>query len=394
MQEDTLAIGTAPGVAGQLWNYWGVYDGHAGSWTAQILQDLLIPYVSKALSKLNRFSTDYDINDTIAKSFLQLDDQMFTNAKTQAAWQPPLSARGFEAVLPVISGSCALLAMFDPKSSILRVACVGDSRAVLGRWDPVEEKYVAMPLSRDQTGFNESEVERVKKDHPGEDDILDPSTGRLLGMAITRAFGDHRWKWPDEIIQQIQYKFWGSRPRPNSRTPPYMTAEPVITETEIERGDGPGSKADFLIMASDGLWDTMSNETAVKLVQLWLEARDRGNGKVAQDPQLEPNKRAAPYGAPEPGVTYDSEAKQYPTWEVEPQYYAIEDETAGACLARNAFGGTRRGLVTGVLAMPSPISRNVRDDTTIIVVFFDRVPDEDKPPLVPKVGTGKLSIGW
>jgi serine/threonine protein phosphatase PrpC len=78
----------------------------------------------------------------------------------------------------------------------------------------------------------------------------------MLGIAVTRAFGDHRWKWDNEFIKAVQHKFWGTAPRPGSKSPPYMTAEPEITETEVVRrepGDGKG-KSDFMILASDGTW--------------------------------------------------------------------------------------------------------------------------------------------
>lgn len=60
-------------------------------------------------------------------------------------------------------------------------------------------------------------------------------------------------------------------------------------------------------------------------------------------------------------------------WKATPEYFAIEDENAAVCLARNALGGTRRGLFMGLMAMPEPWSRNALDDTTVLVVFFDEL---------------------
>ncbi|KAL8733682.1 MAG: hypothetical protein Q9181_003498, partial [Wetmoreana brouardii] len=87
------------------------------------------------------------------------------------------------------SGSCALLAVYDVASQLLRVACLGDSRAVLGR-RKAEGSWEAVPLSTDQTGYNEEEVARLQAEHPGEPEII--KNGRLLGLAVTRAFGDMR----------------------------------------------------------------------------------------------------------------------------------------------------------------------------------------------------------
>ena len=300
-------------------------------------------------------------------------------AKHAGNWFPAASASAIQALTPAFSGSCALMAAFDPLTSKLRVACTGDSRAVLGRWDPQERKYVCHPLSVDQTGFNELEVARITAEHPNEPDIIDPKSGRLLGIAVTRAFGDHRWKWDSEFITQLQYKFWGTAPRPGNLTPPYMTAEPVVTETDVVCTDAKDSttKSDFMIMASDGLWDRMSSEHAVECVQLWLEAKARGNGSVVADPL-----RKAPV-FPErwqldPGVTFDVEQRKGIRWKATPEYFTFEDDNAAVCLAKNAMGGSRKGLLIGVLSVPNPQSRDAVDDTTIMVVFFDKVKYPEK----------------
>lgn len=130
---------------------------------------------------------------------------------------------------PIVAGSCALLSICDPMQSVLRVACVGDSRAILRSYAEDQQAYAAQALSHDQTGLSADEVARTATAHPGEkDDILDRKSGRLTGIAVTRAFGDHRWKWPTEQVETVQKQFFGLAPRPNSKTPPYMTAEPVF----------------------------------------------------------------------------------------------------------------------------------------------------------------------
>ncbi|OAL54165.1 protein serine/threonine phosphatase 2C [Pyrenochaeta sp. DS3sAY3a] len=283
--EDFFALGTNPGAGSQPWNYWAVMDGHAGRDTALHLQFTLIPEVSSFLCGLPIPSSSAEIEASIKQSFLRVDRKLMDYARRAANWSPAANIAGLAALNPALSGSCALLAMFDSEKSKLRVACTGDSRAVLGRWDPATQKYTMIPLSVDQTGFNPKEVERLAAEHPGEPDIIDPSSGRLLGIAVTRAFGDHRWKWDNEIIKAAQYKFFGSSPRPGNKTPPYMTAEPEVTETDIVSVDvtdpRASGKSDFMIMASDGLWDRISSEHAVECVQRWLEARARGNGSPA-----------------------------------------------------------------------------------------------------------------
>jgi pyruvate dehydrogenase phosphatase len=387
--EDFFSLGTSPGPGEQPWNYWSIFDGHAGRHCANVLQWTLVPSVSRALCSLPAMSSSPEIENAIKRTFLRVDKTIMDGAQTAANWFPAANAAAIAALTPAFSGSCALLAAFDPKNDTLRVACTGDSRAVLGRWDPAGRRYTSIPLSVDQTGFNEKEVARLAQEHPGEPDIIDPKSGRLLGLAVTRAFGDHRWKWDNDFINKMKYSFWGTSPRPGSKTPPYLTAEPEITETEVIRVEpGTGGKSDFMIMASDGLWDRISSEHAVECVERWLEAKSRGGGFVANDPRLQQRPPYFPSTfALEYGVEVDPENGKEVDWKATPEFFAIEDNNAAVCLARNALGGTRRGLFTGILSIPGPMCRNAVDDTTIMVVFFDKLEQQqtrDKREEKPK----------
>ncbi|KAF2475980.1 protein serine/threonine phosphatase 2C [Lindgomyces ingoldianus] len=380
--EDEFVISAAPGPGSEQWNFWGVFDGHAGRATSEWLQWTLVPHVSRDLSALQASSSPMAITNAIMQAFTRLDSDMMTRAKHAASWYPAASAVAISALNPALSGSCALLACFDPRASKLRVACVGDSRAVLGRWDSSTQSYTCIPLSVDQTGFNESEVRKLNEEHPDEPEIIDPKSGRLLGIAVTRAFGDHRWKWDNELIASIRAKFWGSHPRPGSKTPPYMTAEPVITETDIIRGRAEegdeDTKPDFMIMASDGLWDKISSTDAVDLISRYITART--NGSIQPLPSFSSTSspltpRSHSPTTPYPGLTYNIAEDQPVGWRAEPQYFAIEDENAAVCLIKNALGGSRKGLFMGVLSVEAPRRRAVYDDTTVIVVFFNQVGD-------------------
>lgn len=379
--EDFFSLGTSPGPGVNPWNYWSIFDGHAGRQCANQLQWTLIPYVSAALSDLAAFSSSPEVESTIKDTFLRVDKALMDSARTAANWFPAGNAAAVTALAPAFSGSCALLAAFDPEKDTLRVACTGDSRAVLGRWDPATGSYTSIPLSVDQTGFNEKEVVRLTQEHPDEPTMIDPKSGRLLGLAVTRAFGDHRWKWDNDFVKAMQCKFWGTAPRPNNKTPPYLTAEPEITETEVIRNKIGAGKSDFMIMASDGLWDRISSEHAVECVERWLEAKKRGEGSVKNDPRLKSHPPFFPSTfALEDGIDVDAENGKEIDWKATPEFFAIEDENAAVCLARNALGGTRRGLFTGILSISEPLCRYAVDDTTIMVVFFDKLDAQQGAP--------------
>ena len=86
-----------------------------------------------------------------------------------------------------------------------------------------------------------------------------------------------------ELQQDVQRRFFGPAPltpKYDVRTPPYLTAEPVVTSTKIDP-----TKSSFLIMATDGLWNTLSSQQGVDLVGKWLEsqAAERTKSEPAYD---------------------------------------------------------------------------------------------------------------
>lgn len=372
------------------WSEWAIYDGHAGPRTAELLKQLAPSFVGERLWEARCMQRPYVPNDphiieTIKKAFLELDKEIVETAAQRIRSGGPLSDV-IATAAAAFSGSCALLALYDPANSVLRVCNVGDSRAVLGRWDPQAGKYVAVPMSIDQTGFNQDEVARLQREHPGEENIVDPHSGRVHGIAVSRAFGDARWKWPNDLNKTAQERYFGPAPRPNSmiKTPPYLTAEPDIMETKISSSkDHP----DFLIMASDGLWDQMSSEDAVTCIQMWLDKNKpadvlQGEQKHSDSWRDLLGSKPAPREAPSRSTASDLAdndtyvAEDGLKWRTSPKHFVNEDNNAGIHLVKNALGGKRRDLFTGVMTVQTPLSRYVRDDITCHVIFFGQ--DENR----------------
>lgn len=161
-------------------------------WTAEVLSGLLPLFLVPRLDAAEYFKRRYIPNDpiiinAIKTAFLHLDFTILDYAGQLIQHGGPL-AHVVSGAAHAFSGSCALLALYDPTHSVLRLANVGDSRAVLGRWDGT--KYVCEPMSVDHTGFNPDEVSRLQREHPGEHGIVDPRSGRVHGLATSRAFGD------------------------------------------------------------------------------------------------------------------------------------------------------------------------------------------------------------
>lgn len=343
---------------GEQWMAWGIFDGHAGWQTAELLTKQLLPFVRHSLSQVIIPTTsqgrtdDEAIQHAIQKAFVDLDDAIIKTGAHAAQSEEPLQDK-LKKLAVAYAGSCALLSVYDPVTSNLHVACTGDSRAVLGQ-KGADGKWEAIPLSVDQTGDNAEEVARLSKEHPGEDNIV--KGGRVLGMMVSRAFGDARWKWPLELQRGFVRRFYGAAPLTPTRdfrTPPYLTAEPVVTTTKID-----ASKPSFLILASDGLWYTLSSQQAVDLVGKWAESP-----RASAEKQLPEEPRGGLFDFSHfwKGVSHKF---------VEGRT-TIQDDNAAVHLMRNALGGNHHELVAGRLAFTAPSSRRIRDDITVQVVLFD-----------------------
>ncbi|MCJ1306110.1 hypothetical protein MMC08_008928 [Hypocenomyce scalaris] len=351
----------------QKWHGWAIYDGHAGRDTAAVLSHSLIPYVERSLQSHHNSASSVDAFDaTIISAFTTLDNDISSDgiaALSDARSHSEVQAR----LAPCYAGSCALLAMYNPAESVVHVAGVGDSRAVLGR--PLattggsELTWTTIPLSSDQTPSNPTEAERVKALHPDEDGLITKRDGdcdRYVGIAVTRAFGDTRWKWSKDLLDICEKQYSGKPPPKNVLNPPYLEATPDVTSMEIQKGD-------FLIMASDGFWEHLSSEAAVHALGLWVDAvktgelGKRGGGKataVGGGPALVDKAEGISFWEP---------------WKVSPECFVVEDDNAATHLVKNAFGGNQRQLFTGVMTVDSPTSKTMRDDVTVQVIFFDDI---------------------
>jgi len=215
--------------------------------------------------------------------------------------------------------------------------------------------YEVHVLSVDQNGSNPEEEARLSALHPGETIV---EKGRVLGWGLSRAFGDAAYKWSLDIQKRLHEEYLGDIIRPNVKTPPYFTAEPEITTITVQPGD-------FLVMATDGLWDCLTNEEAVGLVGLWLNDK----AKDSRSALLEAEEVNTFKRDELPVTVLKDDTVMYPWWRTKKRFVNI-DANAATHLARNAFGGADSDLTAALLSMTLPRSRRYRDDLTAIVVFF------------------------
>jgi pyruvate dehydrogenase phosphatase len=311
------------------YTFFGVFDGHNGGSTARKLAADLSEVVCLHLADV--YSTQYasglspergpgeppdpqpasdKIESAIKAAFVEVDDLMVheaarrvlglsreeyrvlneekgpTESDTVPSNTPPmLRAEAMRVLREAYAGSCAILGIYNNLERSLRVALTGDSRAVLGRRVRLSTKHVSeegqtdgkyayevRQLSLDQNATNPKEAERLTALHPDEPDLL--KNNRVLGWGPARAFGDGIMKWSVALQKRLSKEFLGDWPRDVLKSPPYFTAEPEVTTFEgVRRGD-------FLVLASDGLWDSLTNEEVVGLVGKWLE--ERGSKEIVR----------------------------------------------------------------------------------------------------------------
>jgi pyruvate dehydrogenase phosphatase len=383
--EDRYVHGTIPSPRddGVPWMALAVFDGHAGWQTADLLEGQLLPLMQQSLRQVgfNTVAPSTELTHrAITKAFVDLDSSIMDTAQETSQSKQPLQEK-MQRLMPAFAGSCALVSLYDPITSSLHVACTGDSRAVLGQKN-ADGKWEAIALSVDQTGSNTDEIARINREHPGEEDIA--KNGRIHGLMVSRAFGDGRWKWPLDLQKDFQQRFGGQAPltpKYNIQTPPYVTAEPVVTTTNIDP-----EKPTFLIMATDGLWDSLTNQQAVDLVGTWLEPRANGSSNNKSKPLFDTpfsrnNKPRPSFGHPL-DLSNDKPKPPYAPFDfgqldkgVNPKFEeeraTNQDNNVAVHLMRNSLGGNHEELIAGRLAASAPFSRDLRDDITVQVAFFN-----------------------
>jgi pyruvate dehydrogenase phosphatase len=309
----------------------GVFDGHAGGACAQWLSKELPKRVADALATVPADAPVTARQKAIEDAFASTDDIIIHGSleRLKKLSELPPDVEADQAQVEdarrwldrALNGSCAVMAYVDTIHREVLVALTGDSRVVLGQQSKTGQ-WKAKALSEDQVASNKSERERMMREHPNEPDLL--KNDRVLGgLQPLRAFGDARYKWPVEIYEQVFETYPQRRGSPrNYLTPPYVTARPVVTVHKIEPQDR------FMVIASDGLYDELTNDEIVQVVAGYLDEKAR--------------------------------TKQW----------TYVEENAATGLVRNALGGKDQLKTAQLLSIPAPVSRRYRDDITVLVVHF------------------------
>lgn len=229
--------------SGPFGTFVGVYDGHGGPDAARYVCDNLFRHFQALSAEDNGIVT----TETIRRAFHETEEG-FT-ALVSALW----STRPNVAT----TGSCCLVGVICQRT--LFVANLGDSRVVLGKKVGNTGGIAAIQLSDEHNANIQAVRQELKDLHPNDPQIVVNKHGvwRVKGIIqVSRSIGDVYMKHEQFNKGPINAKF--RLPEPMDM--PFLTANPSIISHPLQPNDS------FLIFASDGLWEHLSNEKAVDIV--------------------------------------------------------------------------------------------------------------------------------
>ncbi|XP_059653874.1 probable protein phosphatase 2C 60 [Cornus florida] len=221
----------------------GVYDGHGGPETSRYINEYLFQHLKRFTSEQQSMSVE-----VIRKAFQATEEGFLSLVTRQWPMKPQIAA----------VGSCCLVGVIC--NGILYIANLGDSRAVLGRLVKATGEVLSIQLSAEHNAAIESVRQELHSLHPDDPHIvvLKHNVWRVKGLIqISRSIGDVYLKKAEFNREPLYAKF---RLREPIKTP-ILSSEPSISVHQLQPHD------QFIIFASDGLWEHLSNQEAVDIVQ-------------------------------------------------------------------------------------------------------------------------------
>ncbi|KAF3599855.1 hypothetical protein F2Q69_00038755 [Brassica cretica] len=213
-------------------HFYGVFDGHGCSHVAEKCRERLHEIVKHEVEAM---ASDNEWKETMTKSFQKMDrevSQRDASRSAKSSCRCELQSPQWDAV-----GSTAVVSVVTPEKIV--VSNCGDSRAVLCH------NGLAIPLSSDHKPDRPDELNRIQE---AGGRVIYWDGARVLGvLAMSRAIGDNYLK-------------------------PYVIPDPEVTVTDRTEDD------ECLILASDGLWDVVTNETACGVARMCLKGAEVAEG--------------------------------------------------------------------------------------------------------------------
>ncbi|KAG8056423.1 hypothetical protein GUJ93_ZPchr0002g26494 [Zizania palustris] len=221
---------------GSRCDFYGVFDGHGCSHVADACRQRMHELVAEEMGAWAAAAHELgSLSSAMERSFARMDAEVIAGRRADSG-TCRCEAHKCDHV-----GSTAVVAVVQERQVV--VANCGDSRAVLCR------DGAPVPLSSDHKPDRPDELERIEE---AGGRVIFWEGARVLGvLAMSRSIGDAYLK-------------------------PFVCAVPEVTVTDRSDGD------ECLILASDGLWDVVTNEAACEVAQACLRrGRDRWCAEAA-----------------------------------------------------------------------------------------------------------------
>ena len=222
--------------------YMAVCDGHGveGHEVSGFIKRTLPKDLSNALMNKEILTSDKNnkkkIYNIIGSTFIKVNEKLISN----------------EAINSIFSGTTCVSLVYTPIKLIC--ANIGDSRAVVGRYDKNNKKWISINLSRDHKPTEEDEARRILKKGGRIKPFLDEETGTEVGPPRV-------WVRDDEVPGLAMTRSFGDRVAAIAGT----ICVPEIKEYAFHEGDK------FVILASDGVWEFISSEECINIIGKFYE---------------------------------------------------------------------------------------------------------------------------
>ncbi|XP_032049624.1 integrin-linked kinase-associated serine/threonine phosphatase 2C isoform X1 [Aythya fuligula] len=219
-------------------SYFAVFDGHGGVRASKFAAQNLHLNLIKKFPKGEVVSVEKTVKRCLLDTFKHTDEEFLKQASSQKpAWKDGSTA------------TCVLAV-----DNILYIANLGDSRAILCRYNEESQKHTALSLSKEHNPTQYEERMRIQK---AGGNVRD---GRVLGvLEVSRSIGDG------------QYKRCG------------VISVPDIKRCQLMHNDR------FILIACDGLFKVFTPEEAVNFIVSCLEDKNiqAREGKLEADARYE-----------------------------------------------------------------------------------------------------------
>ncbi|KAL4065190.1 phosphatase 2C-like domain-containing protein [Scleroderma citrinum] len=293
-------------IRGRIWTLTAVFDGHLGDATVhhaayhmpiivrEFLEEMDLKHGGRAVPPpliADMFSIAIrSFDDAIANDVLELfpgglevamrmPDEHIQSILNDQLW----GGKNFEKARLCMYGTTALVALVDPDHKNLWLANLGDCQGVMVS-ETASQEWSYEVLTKVHNGENEHEVERVRREHPGEPECV--VDGRVLGaIAPFRCIGDTPFKQPPEFTRRILYNLFPGNTDTSpweeflvrNITPPYISATPEVIHFPLDPSEG--SLRKYLILCSDGFTDICGQQQR-NVVERWLRSMDSSSGST------------------------------------------------------------------------------------------------------------------